>query len=92
VVHFNTKLEANDFAFNNNIKEIILSEGIKTIPDYFINNLTNLELVHLPASLEKISKNAFTQANAKKLAFKVDKKTNSKIIDFLKQNKYKIIN
>ncbi|WP_208894971.1 transglutaminase domain-containing protein [Ureaplasma diversum] len=92
VVHSNTKLEANDFAFNNNIKEIILSEGIKTIPDYFINNLTNLELVHLPASLEKISKNAFTQANANKLAFKVNGKTNSKIIDFLKQNKYKIIN
>lgn len=91
VVNSNTKLEANDFSFNPNIKEIIISEKISFIPDYFLNNLANLELVHLPSSLTKISKFAFSQVNSSKLIFKITDQIDPNILKFLNDNKYKVI-
>ena len=53
------------FSYCNNLKEVILKDGLKSIGYYGFYVCDNLEKVEIPSSIEKIENNAFS--NAKKL-------------------------
>ncbi|AJR12364.1 Uncharacterised protein [Mesomycoplasma dispar] len=63
----NAKLDPHTFSFNQSLQEIEISEGVTEIPDFTFNNLSNLQIIHLPNSLEKISKEAFIGIDLKKI-------------------------
>ncbi|MBZ4226785.1 leucine-rich repeat protein [Mycoplasma tauri] len=84
-------LEANDFSWNKNIKEIIIPEGIKNIPESFINNLPNLKLIHLPSSLESLDSNAFQNINKDNLKVKLAEKMNENVIRTLEKGNFNMI-
>ncbi|MGT2843715.1 leucine-rich repeat protein [Streptococcus hongkongensis] len=56
-------IEADAFSYekegSNNLKEIVLNEGLKTIGDFAFRGLTDLEKINLPKSLSTIGKLAF---------------------------------
>lgn len=60
-----TKLHENQFADNQqNLKTLILGNGIKEIPAYLCNGDFNLEDVTIPNSVEVIGKGAFSHCNS----------------------------
>lgn len=60
------------------IKEVIIPEGITTIPNGFFNNLPNLSIIHLPASLINLSKANAGSIGHNKFKFKLAKNMHKK--------------
>ncbi|UWV86468.1 leucine-rich repeat domain-containing protein [Mycoplasmopsis cynos] len=78
-------LDSHNFSFNDSIENIHLQEGIKIIPEFTFNNLKNLKLIEIPASVESFSSDAFVNIDHDKLKIKVANNISPFILDIIKK-------
>lgn len=58
---------------NSTLKKVTFADGIKVIPQYFLNNITTLTKIEIPASVQKIGDHAFAGcSNLQSVDFKRD--------------------
>ncbi len=56
---------------NSTLKKVTFADGIQVIPQYFLNNITTLTEIEIPASVQKIGDHAFADcSNLKTVTFK----------------------
>ena len=56
---------------NSTLKKVTFADGIQVIPQYFLNNITTLTKIEIPASVQKIGDHAFADcSNLKTVTFK----------------------
>lgn len=56
---------------NSTLKKVTFADGIQVIPQYFLNNITTLTEIEIPASVQKIGDHAFADcSNLEKVTFK----------------------
>ena len=56
---------------NSTLKKVTFADGIKVIPQYFLNNITTLTKIEIPASVREIGDHAFAYcSNLKTVTFK----------------------
>ena len=56
---------------NSTLKKVTFADGIKVIPQYFLNTITTLTEIEIPASVQKIGDHAFADcSNLKTVTFK----------------------
>lgn len=48
---------------NSTLKKVTFADGIKVIPQYFLNNITTLTEIEIPASVQKIGDHAFADCS-----------------------------
>ncbi|CCP24357.1 transglutaminase domain-containing protein [Mycoplasmopsis cynos] len=78
-------LDSHNFSFNDSIENIHLQEGIKIIPEFTFNNLKNLKLIEIPASVESFSGDAFVNIDHYKLKIKVANNIRPLILEIIKK-------
>ncbi|WAM11493.1 leucine-rich repeat domain-containing protein [Mycoplasmopsis cynos] len=78
-------LDSHNFSFNDSIENIHLQEGIKIIPEFTFNNLKNLKLIEIPASVESFSSDAFVNIDHYKLKIKVANNIRPLILEIIKK-------
>lgn len=67
---------------NSTLKKVTFADGIKVIPQYFLNNITTLTKIEIPASVQKIGDHAFAAcSNLKTVTFKEQADSNLTTID-----------
>ncbi|MCU4116995.1 hypothetical protein N8G13_00765 [Mycoplasma zalophi] len=86
VVHSKVKFQGQEISFKDNIKTIILNEGITRIEDFTFNNLKNLDFVLIPSTIKEIKDNAFWQIND--ITLKTHE-YNKYVEEFAKNHKFK---
>ncbi|MBU4691097.1 transglutaminase domain-containing protein [Mycoplasma zalophi] len=86
IVHSRVKFQGQEISFKDNIKTVILNEGITTIEDFTFNNLKNLEFVLIPSTIKEIKDNAFWQIND--ITLKTHE-YNKYVEEFAKNHKFK---
>lgn len=56
---------------NSTLRKVTFADGIQVIPQYFLNNITTLTKIEIPASVQKIGDHAFADcSNLKTVTFK----------------------
>lgn len=56
---------------NSTLKKVTFADGIQVIPQYFLNNITTLTKIEIPASVQKIGDHAFADcSNLETVTFK----------------------
>lgn len=56
---------------NSTLKKVTFADGIQVIPQYFLNNITTLTKIEIPASVQEIGDHAFADcSNLKTVTFK----------------------
>lgn len=57
---------------NSTLKKVTFADGIQVIPQYFLNNITTLTEIEIPASVQKIGDHAFADCSNLKTVIFID--------------------
>lgn len=67
---------------NSTLKKVTFADGIEVIPQYFLNNITTLTKIEIPASVQNIGDHAFADcSNLETVTFKEQATSNLTTID-----------
>ncbi|VEU63690.1 transglutaminase domain-containing protein [Mycoplasmopsis bovirhinis] len=87
-VHPNATFKEHTFAQLKNIKELIVPEGVKALPQWFVNGV-NLTKIHLPASLTDLKEDSLWLV-PNNLIVKIADKMNQSVLNVLNKKGYKL--